>query len=228
MKTITTSHAPRSPPDRRSSFAVAACGRAEPAEPGPTQHDHRHPVDHHRRRAPSQVPSTSSSPSTAARCTSGASGAATRPCCSSPGGATAARAGGHRAHALASVHGSVPTHGSAPEPATRHAPTQTFETQAPDLHALARQAGEPGPYVVVGHSFGGAEAVTFTSQYPDEVTGLMLVDASPTTWPTTACSVAAYEASALSSTTRRWIRSDSTCSPRSTRSQPSPRWVISR
>ncbi len=39
--------------------------------------------------------------------------------------------------------------------------TQTFETQAADLHALLHKAGEPGPYVVLGHSFGGAEAVTF-------------------------------------------------------------------
>lgn len=70
---------------------------------------------------------------------------------------------------------------------------QTFETQATDLHALLAEAGEPGPYVIVGHSFGGPEAVTFTSQYPDEVAGLMLLDASPVTWPTTICSVAAYE-----------------------------------
>ena len=39
--------------------------------------------------------------------------------------------------------------------------TQTFTTQSDDLHALLEDAGEPGPYVVVGHSFGGAEAVTF-------------------------------------------------------------------
>jgi pimeloyl-ACP methyl ester carboxylesterase len=72
--------------------------------------------------------------------------------------------------------------------------TQTFATQAADLHALLDEAGEPGPYVVVGHSFGGAEAVTFASTYEDEVTGLMLLDASPTTWPATVCSVPAYEA----------------------------------
>jgi pimeloyl-ACP methyl ester carboxylesterase len=71
--------------------------------------------------------------------------------------------------------------------------TQTFDTQATDLHALLDEAAEPGPYVVVGHSFGGAEAVTFASKYPDDVTGLLLVDASPTTWPATVCSVAAYE-----------------------------------
>ena len=72
--------------------------------------------------------------------------------------------------------------------------TQTFDTQTADLHALLDEAGEPGPYVVVGHSFGGAEAVTFASKYADEVAGLMLLDASPTTWPDTVCSVAAYEA----------------------------------
>jgi pimeloyl-ACP methyl ester carboxylesterase len=67
---------------------------------------------------------------------------------------------------------------------------QTFATQADDLHTLLDVAGEPGPYVVVGHSFGGALAVTFASTYTDEVTGLLLLDASPTTWPDTACGVA--------------------------------------
>jgi pimeloyl-ACP methyl ester carboxylesterase len=66
---------------------------------------------------------------------------------------------------------------------------QTFETQAADLSALLQIAGEPGPYVVVGHSFGGAEAVTFASRSEGEVTGLMLIDASPTTWPAAVCGV---------------------------------------
>src|SRR5262249_1333845 len=59
---------------------------------------------------------------------------------------------------------------------TSDAPTrpQTFETEAADLHELLDQAGEPGPYVVVGHSFGGAEAVDFASRYRDDVIGLML------------------------------------------------------
>jgi pimeloyl-ACP methyl ester carboxylesterase len=67
--------------------------------------------------------------------------------------------------------------------------TQTFATEADDLHALLSTAGEPGPYVVVGHSFGGAEAVAFASHHRDEVVGLMLVDASPTTWPAALCAV---------------------------------------
>ena len=71
--------------------------------------------------------------------------------------------------------------------------TQTFDTEAADLHALLGEAGEPGPYVALGHSFGGAVAVTFASKYADEVSGLALLDASPTSWPATVCSVAAYE-----------------------------------
>jgi pimeloyl-ACP methyl ester carboxylesterase len=66
---------------------------------------------------------------------------------------------------------------------------QTFRSQATDLHTALDAVGEPGPYVVVGHSFGGAEAVAFSSMYPGEVHGLMLLDASPTTWPAAACAV---------------------------------------
>jgi pimeloyl-ACP methyl ester carboxylesterase len=73
------------------------------------------------------------------------------------------------------------------DPATS---TQTFTTQSAQLDSLLTTAGEPGPYVVVGHSFGGAEAVTFASRYADQVTGLVLIDASPATWPAELCAVA--------------------------------------
>jgi pimeloyl-ACP methyl ester carboxylesterase len=66
---------------------------------------------------------------------------------------------------------------------------QTFATEADDLHALLQSAREPGPYVVVGHSFGGAEAVTFASMFPTEVRGLLLLDASPPAWNTAICAV---------------------------------------
>jgi pimeloyl-ACP methyl ester carboxylesterase len=66
---------------------------------------------------------------------------------------------------------------------------QTFATQAADLHALLESAGEPGPYVIVGHSFGGPEAVTFASMFPTEVRGLLLLDASPPTWNAAICAV---------------------------------------
>lgn len=47
---------------------------------------------------------------------------------------------------------------------------------AGDLHALLTAAGEPGPYVLVAHSWGGLIARLFASQYPNEVAGLVLVD----------------------------------------------------
>ena len=74
------------------------------------------------------------------------------------------------------------------------APTdQTFSTQVADLHAALEAANEPGPYVVVGHSFGGPEAVTFASTYEDEVHGVALIDASPDDWPSVVCTVPAYQ-----------------------------------
>jgi pimeloyl-ACP methyl ester carboxylesterase len=42
---------------------------------------------------------------------------------------------------------------------------------------------------VVGHSFGGSEAVSFAATYRTQVVGLVLVDASPANWPTALCAV---------------------------------------
>ncbi len=66
---------------------------------------------------------------------------------------------------------------------------QRFTTQAADLHELLQLTNETGPYVVVGHSFGGEVAVAFSSEFHDEVRGLLLLDATPTTWNTVLCSV---------------------------------------
>ena len=46
-----------------------------------------------------------------------------------------------------------------------------------DLHALLRAAKEPAPYVLVGHSYGGLIARLYASTYPDDVSGLVLIDA---------------------------------------------------
>ena len=46
-----------------------------------------------------------------------------------------------------------------------------------DLHALLRGAGEAGPYVLVGHSYGGLVVRLYASTYPEDVSGLVLVDA---------------------------------------------------
>jgi pimeloyl-ACP methyl ester carboxylesterase len=47
-----------------------------------------------------------------------------------------------------------------------------------DLHAMLGEAAIPGPYVLVGHSIGGAFVRLYASQYPDDVAGLVLVDAT--------------------------------------------------
>jgi pimeloyl-ACP methyl ester carboxylesterase len=46
-----------------------------------------------------------------------------------------------------------------------------------DLHALLRAARVPGPYVLVGHSMGGLFIRLYSAIYPEEVSGLVLVDA---------------------------------------------------
>ena len=46
-----------------------------------------------------------------------------------------------------------------------------------DLHALLRAAGVAGPSVLVGHSYGGLIVRLYASTYPDDVSGLVLVDA---------------------------------------------------
>src|SRR3712207_7572062 len=47
-----------------------------------------------------------------------------------------------------------------------------------ELHALLGSAGVEGPYVLVGHSFGGTNMQVYASQYPDEVAGMVLVDSA--------------------------------------------------
>jgi pimeloyl-ACP methyl ester carboxylesterase len=51
----------------------------------------------------------------------------------------------------------------------------TDERVAQDLHATLAAAGEKPPFVLVGHSLGGAYVATYTGLYPDDVAGLVLV-----------------------------------------------------
>lgn len=48
---------------------------------------------------------------------------------------------------------------------------------AAELHKLLDTAGIEGPYILVGHSLAGKNIRLFASAYPDDVTGLVLVDA---------------------------------------------------
>ena len=47
-----------------------------------------------------------------------------------------------------------------------------------DLHTLLQQAKETGPYVLVGHSSGGPYMMSYAAQYPQDVAGMVLVDAT--------------------------------------------------
>lgn len=49
---------------------------------------------------------------------------------------------------------------------------------AEELHSLLDSASELPPYVIVGHSLGGLLARVYTNQYPEDVAGVVFVDAS--------------------------------------------------
>ena len=53
----------------------------------------------------------------------------------------------------------------------------TAQDLVSDLHILLQRAHIPGPYVLVAHSFGGIFARLYASTYPEEVVGMVLVDA---------------------------------------------------
>jgi pimeloyl-ACP methyl ester carboxylesterase len=47
---------------------------------------------------------------------------------------------------------------------------------ARELHELLKVTGQPPPYVLVGHSYGGLLVRVFAHMYPEETSGLVLVD----------------------------------------------------
>ncbi|MFP3947525.1 MAG: alpha/beta fold hydrolase [Longimicrobiales bacterium] len=49
-------------------------------------------------------------------------------------------------------------------------------TVAHNLRALLRSAGEAGPFVLAGHSLGGSFVQVFADLYPEEITGVGMVD----------------------------------------------------
>jgi pimeloyl-ACP methyl ester carboxylesterase len=55
---------------------------------------------------------------------------------------------------------------------------RTSQQIVKELHTVLGNAGVTGPYVLVGHSFGGTNMQVYASQYPDEVTGMVLVDSA--------------------------------------------------
>lgn len=55
---------------------------------------------------------------------------------------------------------------------------RTSKVMVEELHTLLKNTGIEGPYILVGHSFGGINIRLFARQYPDEVIGLVLVDSA--------------------------------------------------
>jgi pimeloyl-ACP methyl ester carboxylesterase len=53
----------------------------------------------------------------------------------------------------------------------------TAQDAVADLHALLSAAEEPGPYVLVGHSYGGLVVRLYAMSHPQDVSGLVLIDA---------------------------------------------------
>ncbi len=49
---------------------------------------------------------------------------------------------------------------------------------AQELHDLLHEAKIQGPYILLGHSFGGINVRNFAALFPNQVTGMVLVDAS--------------------------------------------------
>jgi pimeloyl-ACP methyl ester carboxylesterase len=65
---------------------------------------------------------------------------------------------------------------------------------ARELHALLGAAGVAGPYVLVGHSYGGKYVRVYAADYPTEVAGMVLVDTShPDQWTSTPAGQAQYK-----------------------------------
>lgn len=52
------------------------------------------------------------------------------------------------------------------------------ENTSQQLHDLLKTANIPGPYILAGHSIGGAYARMFAAKFPQDVAGLVLVDAT--------------------------------------------------
>jgi pimeloyl-ACP methyl ester carboxylesterase len=56
-------------------------------------------------------------------------------------------------------------------------PRRTLQ-EVEELHRALQGAGEKGPYLLVGHSYGGLLAVNYAFRHPEDVAGLVLLDAT--------------------------------------------------
>ena len=61
---------------------------------------------------------------------------------------------------------------------TKPRPAASAADHAAELHELLEAAGIPRPVLLVGHSYGGLVALLVSATHPEDVAGLILVDAS--------------------------------------------------
>ncbi len=54
---------------------------------------------------------------------------------------------------------------------------RTAEKIVGELHTLLRNSGEEGPFVYVAHSFWGPAALLYQKTYPDQIVGMLLIEA---------------------------------------------------
>ena len=69
------------------------------------------------------------------------------------------------------------TTATGPGRSTPVAQPASAKAAAADLDAVLAASGEPGPYVLAGHSFGGSTIRLYAGAHPADVAGLVLVDA---------------------------------------------------
>jgi pimeloyl-ACP methyl ester carboxylesterase len=74
---------------------------------------------------------------------------------------------------------------------------------ATDLHTLLQRAHVPGPYVLAGHSFGGLYVLTHADRYPNDVAGMVLIDATNPAITADPANATAYDTSTFDAATQR-------------------------
>jgi len=90
--------------------------------------------------------------------------------------ASAAAAGSATARATRACAYDRAGRGQSDPPVTR---PHSNRQMARELFRLLDEAGEQGPFVLVGHSMGGTNARLFLEEHSDSVAGMVLVDATP-------------------------------------------------
>lgn len=117
-----------------------------------------------------------------------------------------------------------PGHGATPDTTAPRDPC----TIAAEQRAQLQSAGLSPPYVLVGHSLGGTYQFVYAKLYPQDVTGLVLVDATPLNhWarmqkeaPESALLLRGVKALLFSRTDRREFDDQATCIDRLDLQQP--------